>query len=179
MEHKEIDIDDLLSVFCTEFTFGWRLRRIRNIRNRTQKELGIICGFPESAADMRIRQYESNARHPKANIIKALSETLQISQLMLTMDTTDIQALLFATILWADISAVVNIFAPTMDEPLYEPDVIYPLNTIVHSNVPGIVPHSENNLLIWLNEYNFKKQQYRNKEISDETLRDWIYMWEP
>jgi len=179
IEDKQFETDDILSAWCTEFTFGWRLKHIRYFRNRTQKELGLKCGFPENAADMRIRQYENNTRHPKSNIIKVLSEELNISRIMLTMDTTDIQTLLFSTILWSSICAVVNVFSPKKNDPLYSTDIIYPINTIVEANVPGIVPHSDDNLLTWFNEYNLKKQQYDNKEITFDAFRDWIYLWEP
>ena len=39
---------------------GDRIKRVRNFRGMTQKELGIAVGFDEKSADIRIAQYESN-----------------------------------------------------------------------------------------------------------------------
>ena len=39
---------------------GDRIKRARNLRGMTQKELGIAIGFEEKSADIRIAQYESN-----------------------------------------------------------------------------------------------------------------------
>ncbi len=44
---------------------GDRIKRARNLRGMTQKELGIAIGFEEKSADIRIAQYESNTRTPK------------------------------------------------------------------------------------------------------------------
>ena len=37
---------------------GDRIKRARNLRGMTQKELGIAIGFEEKSADIRIAQYE-------------------------------------------------------------------------------------------------------------------------
>ena len=37
---------------------GDRIKRARNFRGMTQKELGIAIGFEEKSADIRIAQYE-------------------------------------------------------------------------------------------------------------------------
>ena len=41
---------------------GERIRYIRNLRNMTQKWLGMAIGFDEKTADVRIAQYESGTR---------------------------------------------------------------------------------------------------------------------
>ena len=45
---------------------GDRIKRIRNFRKMTMKELGMAVGFDENSADVRIAQYENNSRKPKA-----------------------------------------------------------------------------------------------------------------
>ena len=50
-------------------TQGERIKYIRNSRKMTQKQLGLLCGFSESTADVRIRQYESNAKAPKQDTL--------------------------------------------------------------------------------------------------------------
>ena len=48
---------------------GDRIKRARNLRGMTQKELGIAIGFEEKSADIRIAQYESNTRTPKEELL--------------------------------------------------------------------------------------------------------------
>lgn len=43
-------------------TFGRKLKHLRQKNHLTQKELGIALGFPEDSADVRIAQYEADAR---------------------------------------------------------------------------------------------------------------------
>ena len=44
---------------------GERIRFFRTLRGMTQKYLGLLLGFPESSADVRLAQYESEDRTPK------------------------------------------------------------------------------------------------------------------
>ena len=52
---------------------GERIRFFRNLQGITQKQLGIFVGFSESTADVRMAQYESGSRGPKADLIKKLA----------------------------------------------------------------------------------------------------------
>ena len=58
---------------------GERIKNIRKIRGLTQKELGSAVGFDLDAADIRIAQYESDNRTPKANLLNAIAEELEVS----------------------------------------------------------------------------------------------------
>lgn len=66
-------------------TFGEKLRYLRRKNNLTQKQLGMAVGFPENTADVRIAQYESNARMPKKDLIDILAKELGISSDILTV----------------------------------------------------------------------------------------------
>ena len=173
-----LETDDILSSFVYDLSFGWRLRHIRNKRHVTQKKLGIICGFPEIDADYRIRQYEKNKRHPKDNIIKILASTLDISETMLAMKSTDTQIVLFTSILWADIANLIAIFNPKNEYKLLESD-ISKIDTQIESNVPGIAPNAEGPLLDWMNELSFQHKLYEQNDISLDEYRNWEYMWDP
>ena len=48
------------------------------------KYLGIQVGFPEKAADIRMTQYESGRRIPKADLANILSYVLQFLRLAKT-----------------------------------------------------------------------------------------------
>ena len=58
---------------------GERIKRVRNLRKLTQKELGLAVGFDESTADVRIAQYESNTRTPKEEMLRKIADALDVS----------------------------------------------------------------------------------------------------
>ena len=58
---------------------GERIHFFRNLRGMTQKYLGMAVGFPERTADVRMAQYESGTRTPKADVTGALANKLDIS----------------------------------------------------------------------------------------------------
>ena len=58
---------------------GERIRFIRNLRGMTQKYLGMTIGFDEKTADVRMAQYESGTRTPKADLTKSLAAILEVS----------------------------------------------------------------------------------------------------
>jgi len=49
------------------------------MRGLTQKELGVAIGFDESAADVRIAQYESGTRTPKEDVLRKFAEVLDVN----------------------------------------------------------------------------------------------------
>ena len=65
--------------WITDTSFGQRLKFVRRFRRLTQKELGILMGYSEKTADVRIAQYEKNARTPKADSVAKLAEVLNVS----------------------------------------------------------------------------------------------------
>lgn len=79
---------------------GYRIKYIRKLKGLTQKELGLKLGFPESAADVRIAQYESGARVPKEGVVNKLANILGVLPTALTVPSIysvdDIIQLLFA-----------------------------------------------------------------------------------
>ena len=46
---------------------------------RDRKYLGTIVGFPERSADVRLAQYETGTRKPKAELTAALAQALDVS----------------------------------------------------------------------------------------------------
>ena len=68
---------------------GERIRFIRNLRGMTQKYLGTVVGFPEKTADIRMAQYESGSRTPKADLTESLASVLGVSPLALSVPDID------------------------------------------------------------------------------------------
>lgn len=65
--------------WITDTSIGQRLKFIRRFRRLTQKELGLLMGYSEKTADVRIAQYEKNARTPNAETTAKLAEVLKVS----------------------------------------------------------------------------------------------------
>lgn len=68
---------------------GERIHFFRNLRSMTQKYLGILAGFPEKTADVRMAQYESGTRTPKADLTNKLAEILEVSPQALDLPNID------------------------------------------------------------------------------------------
>lgn len=68
---------------------GERIHFFRKQRGLKLKQLGQAVGFPESNADVRMAQYESGSRTPKAGITNRLAETLDVSPQALTVPDID------------------------------------------------------------------------------------------
>lgn len=62
-------------------TLGGRIRRFRELRGLSQKELGVKCGYPEQSAAVRICGYENNKDLPRdPNGLKAVAKALEINE---------------------------------------------------------------------------------------------------
>ncbi len=59
---------------------GERIRFFRNLRGMTQKYLGLLVGFPDKTADIRMAQYEAGTRTPKEDLTKTLAGALSVSE---------------------------------------------------------------------------------------------------
>ena len=68
---------------------GKRIQFFRSLRMLTQKQLGILLGFPEKSADVRIAQYESGARRPKSDLTNALARVLDVEPNALSVPDMD------------------------------------------------------------------------------------------
>lgn len=62
----------------SEGTIGGKIKKYRELRGLTQKQLGILVGFKSTNADSRIAQYEMNSRVPSQKIVEKIAEGLNI-----------------------------------------------------------------------------------------------------
>ena len=65
--------------WITDTSIGQRLKFVRRFRRLTQKELGLRMGYSEKTADVRIAQYEKNARTPNTETTAKFAEVLKVS----------------------------------------------------------------------------------------------------
>ena len=68
---------------------GKRIRFFRNRKSMTQKQLGEILGFLGKTSDVRMAQYESEARTPKQDLVKEMSHILDVSPRAITVPEID------------------------------------------------------------------------------------------
>ena len=52
---------------------GKRIRFFRNRKGMTQKQLGEVLGFLGKTSDVRMAQYETEARTPKHDLVKEMA----------------------------------------------------------------------------------------------------------
>lgn len=83
-------------------TTGNVIKFCREVYGLTQKELGIILGFSESTADVRISQYESNTRTPNPDLIKRIAKIFNISRYALEKPSLDTELAAVHTIFKMD-----------------------------------------------------------------------------
>ena len=69
---------------------GEKIRYFRRKAELTQKQLGIMLGFTESNADVRIAQYESGTRKPSFLVMKNMSDKLDVSMYALEAPEIDL-----------------------------------------------------------------------------------------
>lgn len=68
---------------------GERIRFFRLLRGMTQKYPGTAAGFSEKSADVRLAQYETGTRTPKADVTAALAQVLDVFQQALSVPDID------------------------------------------------------------------------------------------
>lgn len=60
-------------------TIGTRIKYLRLKHGMTMKYLGQMLGFPAASADVRIAQYENDARTPKSELLSKLAAVLEVA----------------------------------------------------------------------------------------------------
>ena len=68
---------------------GQRIKYFRNRIGMTQKQLGEQLGFKGKTSDVRMAQYESEARVPKIDLVKQMSQIFDINTHALTIPDID------------------------------------------------------------------------------------------
>ena len=68
---------------------GERIHFFRIMRGMTQKYLSMLVGFPERSADVRLAQYETGSRKPKAELTAALAQALDVAPQALDIPNID------------------------------------------------------------------------------------------
>ncbi|MCM1132264.1 MAG: helix-turn-helix domain-containing protein [Ruminococcus flavefaciens] len=141
---------------------GERIRFIRNLRGITQKFLGLKVGFSERTADIRIAQYESGSRTPKADLIEKIADTLDVSTEALNVPDIDSYTGLMHTLF-----AIEDLYGLRIDTLDGEICIrVNRQNGSMYTKMTGL-----------LTPWEEMAQKYRNGEITREEYDDWRYRY--
>lgn len=84
-------------------TVGEKIRYIRLFRNLTQRELASVLGFVKSSMESRISQIEKGVRNPRSNLIKKISEVLDVPVFVLQDHIDDRVTNIIMNMFWNEI----------------------------------------------------------------------------
>ena len=141
---------------------GERIRFFRNLRGMTQKYLGQVVGFPEKTADIRMAQYESGSRTPKAELTENLAGALGVSPLALSVPDIDSYLGLMHTLF-----ALEDIYGIKIDK--LDDEVCIRLDKNRGTSYISLLER----FTAWQKE----AEKYRNGEISKEEYDHWRYTY--
>ena len=141
---------------------GERIRFFRNLRGMTQKYLGQAVGFPEKTADIRMAQYESGSRTPKAELTENLAGALGVSPLALSVPDIDSYLGLMHTLF-----ALEDIYGLKIDK--LDDEVCIRLDKNRGTSYISLFER----FTAWQKE----AEKYRNDEISKEEYDRWRYTY--
>ena len=144
-------------------SIGERIRYIRNLRGMTQKELGKAIGFDDRTADIRIAQYESGTRTPKANYVEAIAKALNVKTYALNVPETDTYLGLIHTL-----------FA-------LEDNYGIKINSIDGELCLTLDKHNKSYITMFemLNDWRNQAEKLKNDEITEDEYDDWKYNYPP
>ena len=127
---------------------GKRIRFIRKKRNMTMKHLGKAAGLPENSADIRIAQYESGTRTPKADLLRKIADVLEVSPDALSV--------------------------PDLDNVIGVMHTLFVLEDLYNFRFT-LEDCTSDKLKKAINEWQREYERYSNGEISKEKYDNWRY----
>ena len=141
---------------------GQRIRFFRNRKGMTQKYLGEILGFVGKTSDVRMAQYESEARIPKQELVKNMAHFLDVSTHALTVPDIDTYIGLMHTFF-----ALEDMYGLKIDE--IDGEVVLRLDKSNYSTYSSM----EKLLRAWLSE----AKKLENSESTKEEYDNWRYKY--
>jgi transcriptional regulator with XRE-family HTH domain len=69
--------------------FGKRIKLFRTLRSMKQRQVGELLGFNGAATEVRMAQYESEAREPKAALIEQMASIFKVSPKAISVPEID------------------------------------------------------------------------------------------
>ena len=69
--------------------FGKRIKLFRTLRGMKQRQVGEILGFNGAATEVRMAQYEAEAREPKAALVEQMADIFKVSPKAISVPEID------------------------------------------------------------------------------------------
>lgn len=140
---------------------GERIRFFRTMRRMTQKYVGMRLGFSERSADVRIAQYETDARTPKRELLDNIADVLGVDPLALTVPDID------------SLFGVMHTFFALEDR--YDLRAEYDGSKGIIKIVPGYNYIISEDLAELVDSWAKQAEKYRAGEITKEEYNNWRY----
>ena len=143
---------------------GQRIKYFRNRKGMTQKQLGEQLGFKGKTSDVRMAQYESEARVPKIDLVKQMSQIFDINTHALTVPDIDTHIGLMHTLF-----ALEDMYGIKIEEIDGELCLRLDRGTKNISTCSNLFMHGSK----WLQNWKPEKSARKNTIPSDITIRNW------
>ena len=140
---------------------GQRIKFFRNRKGMTQKQLGEILGFLGKTSDVRMAQYESEARIPKQELVNEMAQLLEVSPHALTVPNIDTYVGLMHTLF-----ALEDMYGLKIGE--IEGEICLRLDKSNHSYL---------SMFDMLHAWQTQAARLENGEISKEEYDTWRYRY--
>jgi transcriptional regulator with XRE-family HTH domain len=142
-------------------SIGERIHFFRTMRGMTQKFVGMRLGFSERSADVRVAQYESDARTPKRELLENIAGVLGVDPLALTVPDID------------SLFGVMHTFFALEDR--YDLRAEYDGSKGIIKIVPGYNYIISEDLAELVDSWAKQAEKYRAGEITKEEYNNWRY----
>lgn len=144
--------------------FGKRIKFFRNRKGMKQKELGELLGFLGKTSDVRVAQYETEARTPKADLVKEMAQIFGVSTRAINVPNIDSYLGLMHTLF-----ALEDMYGIKIEEIDGELCLRLDRGTKNISTCSNLFMHGSK----WLQNWKPEKSARKNTIPSDITIRNW------
>ena len=144
-----------------KMTIGERIRFFRNRKGLTQKQLGMMIGYSEKTADIRIAQYESGSRKPKKDTIEAIAYMLEVSPIAINVPNIEADLGIMHTLFTLEDTHGLHV------EKMEDGRIGLIFDPWFPHNLRGLCDM----VRVWYEEY----QDFKDKKITKEEYDKWRY----
>ena len=163
-------------------TTGEKIKRIRQHRKMTQKELGEAIGLGSTGAN-RIAQYEMGYRVPKKPLLQKMAEAMRVSPMALAEGGNGAATDMLEQLFWLDeeIPGVICLVQTQRSAAPYNANPDLALHYDDNDDWPPASP-----VAMWFNstvldeflrDWAKVQQQLRRKEITEAEYFEWKICW--
>lgn len=147
----------------------------------TQQELGEACGFTESSAGVRIRQYESNKKSPKDETLRLIAPALKVNYIAIKNYDLGCAEDILETLFWLDASGnTIDLFSlerKTDYDNDWKFEGKYNDEEYDWGRTPFGIVINYGLVNDYMREWYLRKQERKKKEINQEQYDNWKWNW--